>query len=648
MPAPYAYRCACRGAPPLCPSCSGEAVEAALLREGPDTVAAVIAEPVGGSSTGASVPAPEYWRRVRAVCDRHGVLLVADEVLTGAGRTGTWSALEPYGVVPDIMTLGKGIAGGYVPLSAVVAPAAPGGRAGARARGRCSMPRRSRIMPMLCAAGVATLRYLREHGLIERCAAMGPAFHARLAALREPPARGRRARAAGCWPASSSWPTPRPGRRFPAPPASPRPSPAAALEAGLVVWPNVGQADGINGDLAMLAPPFIVTEDEIDHIVQRFGAALRATAERIGAVAMTAPAKITYTSASGDLDEFHHRFDVALEAVRAAAGARHPFYIGGRAVDHGDEPLVDRSPIDTGLVLGRFAVAGPADVDRAVAAAREAQRGWARLPWRERVAMLRRAAALIRERKYELAALMSLEVGKSRLEAMGDAEESADLIDYYCAPGRGRRRVRAPDGADHAGRAEHRRAAAVRRVRLHRAVQLPARALGRDVVGRARWRATRWCTSRRRTRPGPASGCTRSIATPGLPAGVFNFLVGPPGGDRRRALAASRASTASCSPAPRRSGCGSTQGLSAALDQALPARAGRQERGDRDAERRSRRRGGRGDALGVQPAEPEVQRDLPGLRPPRRWRRRSSSGCSSTPAPCAWATRPSGTSSSDR
>ena len=122
VPAPYAYRCACRGVTPLCPSCSGEAVEAALDRERPGTVAAVLAEPVGGSSTGASVPAPEYWRRVRAACDRTGALLVADEVLTGAGRTGTWSALEPYGVVPDIMTLGKGIAGGYVPLSAVVAP----------------------------------------------------------------------------------------------------------------------------------------------------------------------------------------------------------------------------------------------------------------------------------------------------------------------------------------------------------------------------------------------------------------------------------------------------------------------------------------------------------------------------------------------
>ncbi len=148
---------------------------------------------------------------------------------------------------------------------------------------------------------------------------------------------------------------------------------------------------------------------------------------------MSAPAKITYTSASGDLNEFHHRFDVALEAVRTAAGRRHPFYIGAEPVDHGGEPLVDRSPIDTSLVLGTFATATRVDVDRAVDAARGAQREWARLPWRERLAALRRAAALIRERKYDLAALMSLEVGKSRLEAMGDAEESADLIDYYCA-----------------------------------------------------------------------------------------------------------------------------------------------------------------------------------------------------------------------
>lgn len=282
-PAPYPYRCECRGASPLCPACSGEAVEAAILREGPETIAALIAEPVGGSSSGASVPAPEYWPTIRAACDRHRILLVADEVLTGAGRTGTWSALEPYGIVPDIMTLGKGIAGGYVPLSAVIAPRrivdTLAGGSGALLHAQTFSHHAT-----LCAAGVATLQYLRQHALVERCAAMAPAFHERLAALRALPAigdvRGRGLLA---------------GIEFVADRATRAPFPravrfaesfaAAALEHGLVVWPNVGQADGVNGDLAMLAPPFIVTHDEIDLIVERFGAALHTTVERTGAAA---------------------------------------------------------------------------------------------------------------------------------------------------------------------------------------------------------------------------------------------------------------------------------------------------------------------------------------------------------------------------
>jgi 1-pyrroline-5-carboxylate dehydrogenase len=142
--------------------------------------------------------------------------------------------------------------------------------------------------------------------------------------------------------------------------------------------------------------------------------------------------KITYTSTNVDLELFHRDFDAALADVRAAAGGEHPNIIGGEPVMAPGAPLVDVTPIDTRVVLGRFVAARPAEVDRAVTAARAAQPDWARTPWRRRVETLRRAAALIRERKFALAALMSLEVGKNRLEAMGDAEESADLIDYYC------------------------------------------------------------------------------------------------------------------------------------------------------------------------------------------------------------------------
>jgi adenosylmethionine-8-amino-7-oxononanoate aminotransferase len=281
VPAPYPYRCECRGIPPHCPTCSGEAVEAALLGAGPESVAALIAEPVGGSSTGASVPAPDYWRRVREICDRHEVLWIADEVLTGAGRTGTWSALEPYGAVPDVMVLGKGIAGGYVPLSAVVAPRRLADVLAAGSGGLMHAQTFSHH-PVLCAGGVATLRYLREHRLIERCAEMGPVLHARLAVLRDDPlvgdVRGRGLLAGVELVADRETREPLPRSAGLAEALT-----TAALDEGLVVWPNTGHADGTNGDLVMLAPPFVITETQIDEIVSSLARALRRAAERVGA-----------------------------------------------------------------------------------------------------------------------------------------------------------------------------------------------------------------------------------------------------------------------------------------------------------------------------------------------------------------------------
>jgi 1-pyrroline-5-carboxylate dehydrogenase len=152
---------------------------------------------------------------------------------------------------------------------------------------------------------------------------------------------------------------------------------------------------------------------------------------RIPATA-SAPSKVTYTSANVDWELFHRQFDEALRRVTAALGRDYPLYLGGEAVPGSGAPIVDTSPIDTSLVLGRFAAATAPEVERAVVAARQAQRAWAQREWRDRVATLRRAAGVIRQRKFALAALMSLEVGKSRLESMGDAEEAADLIDYYC------------------------------------------------------------------------------------------------------------------------------------------------------------------------------------------------------------------------
>ena len=279
IPAPYAYRCACKGEAAECPACSGKALEEAIRKEGPETVAAFIAEPVGGSSTGAAVPRPEYFRNVRDICDRHEVLLVADEVMAGAGRTGAWSAIGSFGVSPDFLTLGKGITGGYAPLSALVTTRRI---ADAIARGS-GAPLHNQTFSqhaVSCAAGVAALRRLREDKLVERCAKMGAVLHARLRELLELPNVGD-VRGRGLFA----------GIEFVQDKASRAPFARrhrfcetfadAALAAGLIVWPNSGMADGENGDLVLIGPPFAVSEDEISELVRLLRLALEATRKAV-------------------------------------------------------------------------------------------------------------------------------------------------------------------------------------------------------------------------------------------------------------------------------------------------------------------------------------------------------------------------------
>ena len=280
IPAPYAYRCTCGGAPgAVCSICDGLALEAALDELGADQVAAFIAEPIGGSSTGHSVPRAEYFRRVRDICDRRDVLFIADEVLVGAGRTGTWWAIEQFGVVPDIMVLGKGITGGYAPLSAVAAsrrvidPIANGSGALLHAQTFSHHP-------VMAAAGLAAVRHAERHGLVERCRRMGDLLHDKLRALRDlrhvGDVRGRGLLA---------------GIEFVQDQASRAPFPRklrfaetfadAALRAGLMTWTNVGQANGVDGDLCCLAPPFVIDEGELDELLKRLAAAVEVTVRRV-------------------------------------------------------------------------------------------------------------------------------------------------------------------------------------------------------------------------------------------------------------------------------------------------------------------------------------------------------------------------------
>ena len=140
--------------------------------------------------------------------------------------------------------------------------------------------------------------------------------------------------------------------------------------------------------------------------------------------------KITYATLSADNEELQASFDKAVERARADLGRSYPMIIGDEERTAA-ETFEDRSPIDTDLVLGRFPVGTRQDVRDAIAAARAAFPAWSATPWRDRLAILRRAADIISERQFDYAALMALEVGKNRLEALGDVEETADLLRYY-------------------------------------------------------------------------------------------------------------------------------------------------------------------------------------------------------------------------
>ncbi|HEY3382946.1 MAG TPA: aldehyde dehydrogenase family protein [Vicinamibacterales bacterium] len=146
-----------------------------------------------------------------------------------------------------------------------------------------------------------------------------------------------------------------------------------------------------------------------------------------------APAKVTYATMGGDqMIELHLELDRAIEQVKKDFGQTHPVFIDGRAVEGAGGIIEDRSPIDTRILVGRFTAATREQTQEAIAAARTAFPAWSRLPWEERVHIVRRIGRKVRERRAELSAVIGYEAGKSRLECVGEVEEAADFFDYYC------------------------------------------------------------------------------------------------------------------------------------------------------------------------------------------------------------------------
>jgi adenosylmethionine-8-amino-7-oxononanoate aminotransferase len=264
---PYPYR------DPVSGEEAASRLEETIQQSGPHRVAAFIAEPISGASLGSVIPPPDYWPIIRQICDHYGILLIADEVLVGFGRTGKWWGLDHWDVVPDIMVSSKGAAGGYFPLGLIAAKGDDvetvrqqlgdfnhGGTFSHHAVG--------------AAAGLATLRILQNEGLVENAARQGILLGAKLRAALGDHRHVGDIRGRGLF-----W-----AIEFVQDRDSKMPFPAKqhvawdlwqkVFDMGLVVYYSQGCADGVNGDLIMVGPPLVINERQIDDLVAILSAAI--------------------------------------------------------------------------------------------------------------------------------------------------------------------------------------------------------------------------------------------------------------------------------------------------------------------------------------------------------------------------------------
>ena len=254
---------------------AAQALEDKILELGSDQVLAFVAETVVGATSGAVPPVADYFKHIRAICDRYGVLLILDEVMCGMGRTGTLHACEQDGIAPDLMAIAKGLGGGYQPVGAVLLSkrifAAFSEGSGFFQHGHTYMGH-----PMAAAAGLAVQEVIRRDGLLANVVAMGGHLQRRLEERFANHHHIGDIRGRGLFR----------GIELVADRGSKEPfAPKLKLNAlikreamarGLMVYPMGGTIDGVRGDHVLLAPPFIVNREQVDVIVERLGDAVDA------------------------------------------------------------------------------------------------------------------------------------------------------------------------------------------------------------------------------------------------------------------------------------------------------------------------------------------------------------------------------------
>ncbi|CUT10702.1 Adenosylmethionine8amino7oxononanoate aminotransferase EC 26162 [Bradyrhizobium sp.] len=255
-------------------------LEAEFQRLGPNTVAAFLAEPVVGATAGAVTAPDGYFKAVREICDRHGALLILDEVMCGMGRTGTTHAWEQEGIAPDIQAIAKGLGGGYQPIGAMLAS----GRiidtirsgSGAFLHGHTYLAH-----PLACAAALAVQDVIREDGLLDRVRERGKQLEQRLTERFGNHRHIGDIRGRGLFWAIELVADRASRTSFDPALKLNQKIKAEAFASGLGCYPGGGTADGVRGDHVLLAPPYITSAEEIDLIVDKLGTAVDSVLRRV-------------------------------------------------------------------------------------------------------------------------------------------------------------------------------------------------------------------------------------------------------------------------------------------------------------------------------------------------------------------------------
>ena len=287
LPFPHINPCNCYRCPygrtyPDCGLACAWELDQTIRREGPDTIAAFIAEPIVGTTAGAFTPPPGYYEVIRQICDEHDVLFVADEVITGFGRTGKKFGSDHWQAVPDMITCAKGLSSGYAPIGAVMFNEKIWQAFDQGPRSTFFIGYTFSGNPVSCATSLAVQKYLEKHNLIERSAVMGEYLQRRLRDLQErTPYIGEvRGKALMI------------GVEFVQDKATKEPFPPSARFAGRVVRTalakglhligSTGTADGERGDHLLITPPFIITEQQCDDLVALLAETLAEVGQQVG------------------------------------------------------------------------------------------------------------------------------------------------------------------------------------------------------------------------------------------------------------------------------------------------------------------------------------------------------------------------------